>query len=161
MNLQEEFYNKLDHKKLKINWNKNPIEMKLFLSFLTVELERSRDHLGSNNGWTRHINKERKLIVCGGIVKSVEYLDNLQFGEKLSNPYNNYVNPFYLFEILSEEGKKFFANYYQHEIGDLLKDSSKRVAVLTNQLKIAKELKFKISEEVLLLLNDPNQVNKH
>lgn len=95
--LKVNFYNKLKDDKIKINWNENPIRMELFLSFLTIEVERSRAHLGSNNGWTKLYNKEHGLIVSGGVLGAIEYLDHIEYGIKLSNPYNNYVNPFYLF----------------------------------------------------------------
>src|SRR5688572_9885530 len=103
--LKSAFYNKLQTDKIKIYWNKNPIRMDLFLSFLTVATERSQKHLGSDTGWTKHFNKECNLIVSGGIVGNTEYLDSLEYGIKLSNPYNNYVNPFYLFDILTTKGK--------------------------------------------------------
>lgn len=147
MNLQKEFYSKLKSDKIKINWNKKPIKMDLFLSFLTVTVNESKDHLGSSTGWTRFENEEYKLIIGGGIIQG-HWLDSLQYGTKLDNPYNNYVNPFYLFNILSEEGKKFFVEYYKEDIDIVLKCQSDKVKSLTEQLKIAKKLKLDILQEV-------------
>jgi len=119
MNYKKEFYEKLKSDKIKINWNKNPIKMSEFLSFLIVPYERSTEHLGDRNGWTKLFNNEIKLEISGGIVNGIEYLDSIQYGAKLSNPYNNYVNPFYLFEIMTNEGKLFFSNYYKEEINQI------------------------------------------
>ncbi|NCW12405.1 MAG: hypothetical protein EBV82_04425 [Chitinophagia bacterium] len=44
--INKELYSKLKHDKIQINWNKNPIKMDLFLSFLTVDVTRSTTHLG-------------------------------------------------------------------------------------------------------------------
>ena len=130
-----EFLNHLPKDKTKINWNKNLIPMKLFLSFLTVDVERSRSHLGSDTGWTR-LNGENGLVVSGGIVKNTEYLDNLRYGKNLDNPYNNYVNPFYLFGILNEEGKRFFRNYYKDEIADMLAKSKQKIVTAKAHLDL-------------------------
>lgn len=132
------FLSKLSSNKIKINWNKNPIKMGDFLSFLTIETERGTGHLGHDNGWTRHYG-DNDLIVGGGFVKGVEYLDTLQYGKKLDNPYNNYVNPFYLFEILNDEGKEFFLDYYSEDIQKELKDAA-------SMLKSAQAHKDELSE---------------
>lgn len=137
----KKFYHDLDKDKIQINWNKNPIQMVKFLSFLTVETIRTNDRLGSGNGWTLFENKDLKLKIGGGIVGGVEYLDTIEYGVKLANSYNNYVNPFYLFEIMNEDGKKFFFEYYQKEI-DLLK---------TETIKYIKKLRKEIKEEIDLL----------
>lgn len=115
----KEFYSKLDSNKIKINRNKNPVKMELFLSFLTVGVERSISHLGYSNGWTQLIG-DNSLEIGGGKVGSVEYLNSIQYGKNLDNPYNNYVNPFYLFEIFNDEGKKYFLEYYSSDIERLL-----------------------------------------
>ena len=146
--LKKEFYDKLKSQKTEINWNKNPIKMVQFLSFLTVEVEIIRDAPGSGFGWTRRENKSIGLIIRGGIVNGVEYLDNLQFGEKLSNQYNNYVNPFYLFDILTEEGKAFFVDYYKDEISAIIESTKQKVAFLKKKLAEQKILFASIQNEV-------------
>jgi hypothetical protein len=120
----------LANDKVKINWNKNPITMELFLSFLTVPVERQTEFLGSSNGWTK-LTGENGLDITGGIIKGVEYLDRILYGKNLDNPYNNYVNPFYIFEIMNEEGKAFFVDYFREDIQAILKarDSEARTAV--------------------------------
>lgn len=111
---------KLDKDKIEINWNKNPIKMELFLSFLTIETEINKDYLGYNNGWTFKVNKEHNLYIKGGYVGRIEYLNNIKYGKNLDNPYNNYVNPFYLFPIMNKEGRKFFFEYYKNDIEELI-----------------------------------------
>lgn len=135
MNLQKELYNKLSDEKIKMNWNRNPIKMNLFLSFLEIDVERTKDHLGYCNGWTQLINKEHKLYIGGGIVKGVEYLDTIRFGNRLCSPYHNYVNPFYLFDILTTEGKKFFVDYYKEDIVEIVSSKVKDVEFLEDKLE--------------------------
>jgi hypothetical protein len=122
-NGMEQCLRKLPQDKIEINWNKKPVRMDLFLSFLTNELTRSSEHLGHCNGWTRLFGDD-DLEVGGGMVGGVEYLDTLQYRRKLENPYNNYVSPFSLFEIMTTEGKQFFLDYYSTEIQEQLKLAS-------------------------------------
>lgn len=133
----------LDNNKIKMNWNKKPIQMDLFISFLTIPTEISRNHLGSGMGWTQRINEELKLVIGGGIVNGINYLDTIQFGEKLHNPYNNYVSPFFLFDIMNEEGKKFFIDYYKEDILELKVKAEKAI----------KHAKLKIEENKKRLLD--------
>ena len=91
MELNEEFYRKLDKALIKISFNKNPIKMDLFFSFLKIDVVKIKDHLGSSTGWTRYENSEISLIITGGIVKGVNYLDHIEYGKNLENPYNNYL----------------------------------------------------------------------
>jgi len=142
----------LSYEMIKINWNKNPVKMDLFLSFLTIKVERSYNHLGSFTGWSLLFNKEIKLEIGGGTVKGIEYLNDLKYGEKLDNPYNNYVTPFYLFDILTEEGKKFFLGYYKEEIDKTLKNQTDKVISLSNQLKDNKNLLINMADEYHNLL---------
>ena len=85
MNIKE----KLKWDKIKINWNKNPIKMPTFLSFLMVEVTKSNDHLGSLTGWTLYYNKNLNLEIHGGWVNDIEYLDGLEYGNKLYSKWNN------------------------------------------------------------------------
>jgi len=153
MNLKAEFYNKLKHDKIKINWNNNPIKMDQFLSFLTVDIIRSHDHLGVDNGWTKLYNDELGLIICGGRYAGVEYLDSIQFGKKLANQYNNYVNPFYIFEILTDDGKLFFIDYYKDEIVKIVEGSEAEIDRLKNELRERKTLHEEILKEVEMLVH--------
>jgi len=130
---------KLDYEKIEINWNENPIKMDLFLSFITVPVERSRDHLGSSNGWTKLFNKEHKLIICGGCMQGGEYIDHLEYGEKLHNRFNNWVNPFFLFPIMTQEGKDFFLDYYKKEITEVIQKQKNVVTYAKAKLKAEKD----------------------
>jgi len=145
------FYDKLQGDKIKINWNKNPIRMDLFLSFLTVNVERSYNHLGMDTGWTMLTNKEHKLVISGGVVGSIEYLDSIQYGTQLSNPYNNYVNPFYLFDILNKEGQSFFLEYYADDIETIVAAEKDGIAFQERKLAHSKKVIQDIEKEIELL----------
>ncbi len=153
------FYDKLRGDKINISWNKNLIRMDLFLSFLTVQVERSYDHLGSCTGWTQLYNKERQLLIKGGLVGGVEYLDSLQYGIKLSNPYNNYVSPFYMFDILTKKGHAFFLDYYAEDIDNILSTEKDGIAIRERNLLSAKEIVQDIEKEIELLKSNckPNE----
>lgn len=152
-----DFYAKLDADKVKINWNKKPITMDLFLSFLKVEVIRSYKHLGSDTGWTKLLNNDLKLIVCGGVVNGVEYLNSIQYGMRQQNPYNNYCNPFYLFPIMTDSGKAFFLDYYMSDIEALIEKSKEKVEHLELQLVNAKFINSSYEYELTTLLNNSNK----
>lgn len=154
MNLNDEFYKKLDYDKIKINWNKNPIEMTLFMSFLTVKVTKVEKHLGSDTGWTKYENKEHKLIIDGGWVNQIEYLNRLQFGKNLHNPYQNYVSPFYMFEILTSKGKKFFLEYYKADIQNIKNTLDIEIEHLRSKLKEKITLKKEITNEIKKLYSN-------
>ena len=128
------FYRSLKHDKIKMNWNNRPIKMSSFLSFLTITVIRNTDHLGACNGWTQLKNVHFELVINGGIVGGIEYLDSLEMGTKKQNQYNNYVNPFYLYDILTGEGKRFFYDYYKDDINSLLEAQKDKITSLQNEL---------------------------
>ena len=134
----EKLIKKLKSDKIQINWNKNPIKMKEFLSFLTVEVDRCTDHLGYHTGWTQYRGGD-DLIIGGGIVSSVEYLNNLRYKKNLDNPYNNYVNPFFLFEIMNEDGKKFFIDYYRDDILKIISQEQAKIELARKNLASLEE----------------------
>jgi hypothetical protein len=129
--------------------SKNPIPMEKFLQFLTIKTKLSCKNLGRSYGWRERYNEAEKLIITGGVMRGVEYLDAIEFGEKLQNPYNNYVNPFYLFPLMTSEGKAFFKEHYRDEIKNLIKAAEENVFEAKNQIEremaIVKELE-KIQE---------------
>lgn len=131
--------------------------MDVFLSFLTIPVERSYDHLGSDTGWTKLNNKEHKLVISGGVVGNTEYLDRIEYGVKLSNQFNNYVNPFYLFDILTKEGQAFFLEYYSDEIDVIV--SAEKDGIAFQERKIAHDKKNikAIEQEIELLKSNCNQ----
>jgi hypothetical protein len=140
----KKFFSQLDSEKIKINWNKNPIRMELFLSFLRVETHVQTEFLGNCTGWTQYTGAN-DLIIGGGVVREVEYLDRLKYGKNLDNPYNNYVNPFYLFPIMSGDGKRFFLDYYSKEIETLKNKAQKQIEIAENNLSKAKEYKYALN----------------
>lgn len=124
--------------RIKIIWNKNPIKMAEFLGFLTVKTEISRDNIGYGTGWTERVGPNG-LIISGGWVGGTEYLDTLQYGKNLHNPYNNYVTVFYLFEIMTEEGKFFFLNYYREDMKKKISEMEFNIENLESQITHKKE----------------------
>ena len=114
--------------------------MSVFLSFLTVECERIENHLGSSTGWTRLEFKEKNLILSGAIVRNVEYLENIQYGNRLGNQYNNFVNPFALFDIMTIEGKRFFVDYYKSDIEDLIEKNRKKLELIRHEQDLQKKV---------------------
>ena len=122
--------------------------MNMFLGFITVDVEEIRDHLDYSNGWTRYENKDNALIIRGGVYGGVEYLDSIQFGEKLHNRYNNYVNPFYIFDILNEEGKVFFVDYFKAEILAIVESNREGIIFLEKKMAEQKAIFANIQLEV-------------
>jgi hypothetical protein len=115
--------------------SKNLIPMEKFLQFLTVKTKLNPKFLGGSNGWRERYNEAEKLIITSGVMRDVEYLDAIEFGEKLQTPYNNYVNPFYLFPLMTSEGKAFFKELYSDEIKNLIKDTKANIAEAKNQIE--------------------------
>ena len=133
-------------KKFKIYSGIKPIEMSVFLSFLRVDLERHR-HVDAYAGWTE-LHGDNDLIISGCEIRGVEYLDSIQYKENIDNKYNNYVNPFFLFEIMNDEGKAFFLHYYKDEINELMGEQLSKVQSAEEKLKGAEE-KLKAAKENL------------
>lgn len=139
---------KLDYNKFKINGSggKGLIRMELFLSFLTVPVIRSNDHLGASTDWTK-LTGEDELIISGGVlgvrasgsVERVEFLDSIKYKKKLHNNYNNWVTPFHIWEILNLEGKAFFSKYYKDDINAEIKKAENAVNRATLELKSIKK----------------------
>jgi hypothetical protein len=132
---EKDLISELSNEKIKINWNKNPVPMSKFLSFIACEIEKQTGHIGESTGWTLY-KGENNLTISGGIVNGVEYLDSIQYGNKLHNRYNNYVNPLFLREILTKDGYSFFVDYYDDDIVKILNeadsDVSRAIRVLDN-----------------------------
>lgn len=156
MKLNKEFYYHLDKRKIEINMNRNPIPMEKFMSFLTIPVIKITNHLGSSTGWTKFENEQHGLIIKGGVCDGGHWLHDLQFGKNLHNPYNNYVSPFYIFDVLTNEGKAFFVNYYKKEITELLNKEKVQVSQLTKELKERKDILFLINQEVKTLFSYDN-----
>lgn len=153
--INKEFYSKLDYDKIKINWNKNPIKMDLFLSFLTVDVVKSNNNLGIRNGWTEYENKDISLIIRGGYVSEAkcEYLDRLQYGKNLQNPHNDFCNPFYLFDIFTKEGKRFFVEYYRNDMIEFMSKLDDIIKYKETELQKMYDNKETIDQEFNKLLN--------
>lgn len=116
-----------------INSTGGVIRMDVFKPFITVETKPC-DGLGSDNGWSYYENNTGTLIIQGGCYKGVGWLDNIRYGKRLQNPYNNFVNLFGVWDILSEEGQKFVIDYYESDLRKAL--DSKREEIETLEYKI-------------------------
>ena len=139
----------LKNDKIQINQNKNPIPMDLFLSFFTVPVEKFKgDYLGKSTGWTKYVNESLLLDITGGICDGGHWLHDIQYGKKLQNGYNNYVNPFYLFPILNDEGKNFFYQYYKEDIDELLKKQKTIISHHKKMIVLEKENLSKMELEL-------------
>lgn len=146
------FYESLSTDKYKlVHWNENLIRMDLFTSFLTVPLERSHEHMGHITGWTLLFNTEHKLEIRGGIYGGVEYLDDIKYGHRIANAYNDYVNPFYIMNILSKEGIRFFMKYYSVEIDTIIAGTKQQVQFKRQQLENARVIKKQVLAEIINL----------
>jgi hypothetical protein len=146
-NMNKQFYLNIPSDKIKISWNKNLIEMNLFLEFLEVKVEKMKECLGCSTGWTQYKNDEIKLIISGGWINNKEYLDSIQLGKNLDNPYNNYVNPFYMFSFINNNGKKFFIKYFSNDIKKIIENQEEKIKRIELQLKTEKNILDKINEE--------------
>lgn len=116
-----------------INRTGGVIRMDILKSFLTVDINPC-DGLGSDNGWTYYKNNTGILIIQGGCYKGVEWLDNIKYGNRLQNPYNDFVNLFGIWDILNEKGRKFVIDYYESDLKKVL--DLKRREIETLEYKI-------------------------
>ena len=136
---KNDFFEKLSKDLIKINCNENPIKMSDFLQFLTVDVVLSNNNPGIYNGWTERRNDNLNLIIGGGIVKGIDYLNTIQYGKNLHNKYNNYVNPFYLLDILNDDGKAFFVNYYKTEIEKIIQKEKDGLNIALRKVELQTE----------------------
>lgn len=146
---------KISNDSYKINSSKREeklITMNQFRSFLTFEVEYIADNHGRYNGWTEFRNEDMLCFISGGIYNGVNYLHQIEFGSRLHNKYNNFVNAFYLWEHLTAEGKVFFINYHKEEILSIIREQSKRVQAAKEKLKVENENLFDMNKEYGLLL---------
>jgi hypothetical protein len=132
--------------------------MDLFLSLLDIQLTRSSNHLGACTGWTLRYNDEMRLWISGGVVGQVEYLDSIKFGKNLSNPYNDFVNPFYLWDILSDDGRRFFFDYYKDDIDKLLVKSVRAIEQVESKLSAMKNARRSLAAEISLLNKNKSSI---
>lgn len=134
----ETLISKLPYDKVKIQWNKSPVRMDLFKSFLTIPVEKQTGHLGECTGWTKYCNDEHNLNIGGGIVNGVDYLDSIQYRKNLHNKYNNFCTPFHLKDVMTKEGISFFKEYYKFDIASQLINAKSEITRFENALTAAK-----------------------
>lgn len=127
------FAKQMDWDKPKYN-RSTRVKISTILSFLTVETSRKGDWLGKDTGWTRLLGPNG-LVIHGAIIAGEEYLGSIQYGKNLHNRYNNYVNPFYLFEIMNNEGKQFFLNLYKDDIDKVISRARLKAAEANKYLE--------------------------
>lgn len=135
---------KLSDDKYKITaYNKNLIEMEKLKGFLVVDIKKGSGFLGEDTGWTQYLG-ENDLLIKGGIFRGVEYLESIKYKKNLDNKYNNFVNPFYIFEILNDDGKAFFCNYYKDDINKILDDQEEKIKSINEKLEFEKSEFFEM-----------------
>lgn len=127
------FAEQMDWDKPKYN-RSTRVKISTMLSFLTVDTFREGDWLGKENGWTRILGPNG-LEIGGAVVGDEEYYNSLQYGKNLHNPYNNYVNPFYIFEIMNDDGRKFFLNLYKDDINRAIAKAREKAAEANKYLE--------------------------
>lgn len=132
-----------------INKTGGVIRMDVFKSFLTVDTK-ACDGLGSDNGWSYYENNTGILIIQGGYYKGVEWLDNIRYGNRLQNPYNNFVNLFGVWDILSEEGRKFVIDYYESDLKKALDSKQKEIETLEYKIGLCNNV-IKQANDILSL----------
>lgn len=88
-----------------------------FVKFLKVPV--SERKVGDTN-WTDRYG-DNNLQLHGGIIGGIDYLSNIRYGKKLANKYNDFVNPLFMREVLTDEGWLFFCDYYKEEIESICK----------------------------------------
>lgn len=115
-----EFTKQIPIDKTEIRAHNKLIPMSLFLSFLTVPVEKSTDHPGADMGWTKYVG-DYNLVISGGVVNNTEYLHNIQYQGNINNKFNHFVNVFDIWHIFNDEGHKFFIEYYKDEIEKIRK----------------------------------------
>lgn len=125
----ETLISKLSWDRYKItSWNENLVRMDLVKSFITIELTKSNQHLGSDMGWTKYFNTEHKLVISGGWFKGVEWLESVEYGKNLHNKYNNYCTPLYLAPIMTNDGVEYFKEYYKKDISKILIEQESEIS---------------------------------
>lgn len=132
-----------------INKTGGVIRMNVLKSFLIVDVK-PYNGLGSDNGWTYYKNDTGTLIIQGGYYKGVEWLDSIKYGNRLQNPYNDFVNLFGIWDILNEEGRKFVIDYYESDLKKVLDLKQKEIKDLEYRIELRNN-EIKQINEVLLL----------
>jgi hypothetical protein len=106
-----------------VHMKNRQIRMDDFISFLSIDMERIKSgFLGDCTGWTRLENKDNGIIITGGIVKGIEYLESIQREGNYHNNYNNYCTPLNILDLLTNCGVRYFIEYYEPEIRQIKKD---------------------------------------
>lgn len=159
ININKDFYKRLTLGKIGIGWNKKPVEMDLFLSFLEIDVVEKDNPAYKVLEWTLYENEQYKLKITGKKVDSNEYLYCINCRENLQKECHNFVNPFYLFDIFNDEGKQFFIDYYMDDILHLIDRQHEVVLDLQTKIDIEKKVYNDYVQEKELLLEVKNYDN--
>ncbi|MDP5205477.1 hypothetical protein ORI99_00230 [Alishewanella sp. SMS9] len=127
----EDFKSKIKTETQMFRDKRGALTIEQFMSMLKPEVSVSDRSISCTN-WTAR-KGDNGLIICGGIINGTDYLASLQYGIKLHNQYNNYVNPLYLEDILTIKGVKFFKNYYKDELTSLALHAESEAEHLRNK----------------------------
>lgn len=152
MNTEVEFYlyRYLDFTNL--YKRKNPIKMSDFLSYLTVPYEK-RPHWSGDRLSTLYVNEEHKLRINGVIISGVEYLNHITYKSGMEGGISNMVNPFYIFHILSDEGKRVVSSHYKEDLKKVVEQKVSEVQLKQTSLDKSKYILSLIEAEMETLTN--------
>ena len=73
-------------------------------------------------------------------------MDTIEYGHKMHNNYNNFVSPFFLFDIMTEQGKKFFIDYYSDDIKEEVSAAKDQMAELKARIDSLEKYKSCVEE---------------
>lgn len=82
--------------------------------------------------WTCYVGEGGLEIKTAMDENGVQYVDSIEYGRNLANIHSHHVSPFYIFDILNDDGKAFFKNFYKDAI-------AKHIAKLDEQAKKAQQ----------------------
>src|SRR5699024_6193244 len=98
----EKIYSELTVDKLKLR-SHQCITKEKFLSFLTVDVKENKNCFGYDTWWREYRGENGLIISCGQVMidgEKVELLDSVKYKKQLMSRYNDFINPFFMLEIL-------------------------------------------------------------
>lgn len=105
------------------------IPIDVFLSWLTVPVKKVET---SCFGWSTWKGDNGLCIKSDFVANGTECVDSIYYGNRILSSASNAVNAFCIFDILNDEGKAFFKNFYKDAI-------AKQIAKLDEQAKKAQQ----------------------
>lgn len=101
------------------NYRKKEITFDMFKSFMVDGISFTQTNDGFM-GWGDHVSSCGTLWVHTASFDGGCFIDNVRHTTKANNPYNNYVNAIAYWDLLNDNGKAFFMEFYKPDF-NLLK----------------------------------------